>query len=56
VYLGDGWQRQLEEAVELGFADLSLGFNRLANPGRRHDEHLDAVIAAKDEIDASISR
>ena len=29
-----GWQRQVDEALELGFADLSFGFNRLANPGR----------------------
>jgi probable F420-dependent oxidoreductase len=55
VYLGDGWQRRIEEAIELGFADLSLGFNRLANPGRPHEEHLDAMIAAKAEIDAGVS-
>ncbi len=33
VYLGEGWQRQVDEALELGFADLSFGFNRMANPG-----------------------
>jgi probable F420-dependent oxidoreductase len=54
VYLGDGWQRQVDEAVELGFADLSIGFNRLANPGRPHDEHLDAVIEALADLDRSL--
>jgi probable F420-dependent oxidoreductase len=56
VYLGDGWQRRVEEAAELGFADLSIGFNRLAHPGRPHDEHLDAVIAAKTELDALVAQ
>ena len=37
--------------AELGFRDLSVGFNRLANPGRPHDEHLAEVIAVKAEID-----
>ena len=56
VYLGEGWQRRVEEAAELGFADLSIGFNRLAHPGRPHDEHLDAVIAAKTELDALVAQ
>ena len=51
VYLGEGWQRQVDEALELGFADLSFGFNRMANPGLTHDEHLAAVIDAKPELD-----
>ena len=55
VYLGDGWQGRVEEAIELGFAHLSVGFNRLAHPGRSHDEHLDAVLAVKDELDALVS-
>jgi probable F420-dependent oxidoreductase len=50
IYLGEGWQRELEQAVELGFADLSIGFNRLADPGRSHDEHLDHAISALQEI------
>ena len=55
LYLGDGWEAGVEEAVELGFADLSLGFNRLAHPGRPHDEHLDAVIAARPTVDAIVN-
>lgn len=55
VYLGDGWQGRVEEAVELGFAHLSVGFNRLAYPGHSHDKHLDAVLAVKDELDALVS-
>ena len=51
VYLGDGWQGRVEELLELGCADLTIGFNRLAEPGRSHEEHLDAVIAVKDELD-----
>jgi probable F420-dependent oxidoreductase len=54
VYLGEGWQREVEQAVELDFADLSIGFNRLANPGRPHDEHLDAVIDALADLDRSL--
>jgi probable F420-dependent oxidoreductase len=56
IYLGDGWQRELEQAVELGFADLSIGFNRLANPGRSHDEHLDQAISALHEIGDDLPR
>jgi hypothetical protein len=56
VYLGEGWQRQVYEALELGFADLSVGFNRFARPGRPHDEHLDAVIAVKSELDAIVAQ
>ncbi len=51
VYLDDGWQREVESALELGFSDLSIGYNRLANPGRSHEEHLDAIVAVKPEID-----
>jgi probable F420-dependent oxidoreductase len=56
VYLGDGWEARVEEAVELGFANLSIGFNRLADPGRPHEQHLDAVIAAKPTVDAIVTR
>ena len=51
VYLGAGWQHLVEEALEVGCADLSVGFNRLAEPGRSHDEHLDEVVAVKAELD-----
>jgi probable F420-dependent oxidoreductase len=55
VYLGDGWEAGVEEAVELGFADLSIGFNRLAHPGRPHDEHLDAIIAVKADVESIVN-
>lgn len=55
VYLGEGWQRQVDEALELGFADLSFGFNRMANRGLTHDEHLAAVLAAKPELDRLVA-
>ena len=55
VYLGPGWQAALDTALELGFADCSIGFNRLAQPGLSHDEHLAAIIAAKPEIDARVA-
>ncbi|MDP9465153.1 MAG: LLM class F420-dependent oxidoreductase [Actinomycetota bacterium] len=55
VYLGPGWQAAVDQALELGFSDCSIGFNRLANPGLSHAEHLEAVIAAKPEIDAMVS-
>jgi hypothetical protein len=51
VYLGDGWQRQVEQTLELGFDDFSIGYNRQTNPGRPHDQHLEAILAAKPEID-----
>ena len=51
VYLGEGWQREVEAAIELGFSHLSFGFNRMANPGLSHDQHLEAVLAAKPELD-----
>jgi hypothetical protein len=54
VYLGEGWQREVDTALELGFSHLSFGFNRIANPGLTHDEHLDAVLTAKPELDRLI--
>jgi probable F420-dependent oxidoreductase len=54
VYIGPGWQAVFEQALELGFADCSIGFNRLAQPGLSHAEHLAAIMAAKPEIDAMV--
>lgn len=54
VYVGPGWQAAVEEALELGVEKLSFGFNRMANPGLTHAQHLDAVLAAKPELDALI--
>ncbi len=54
VYIGPGWQAALEQALELGFADCSIGFNRHAQPGLSHAEHLRTMIAAKPEIDAIV--
>ena len=51
VYLGPGWQAKVEQALELGFSDCSIGINRMANPGLSHAEHLQAIIEAKPEID-----
>jgi probable F420-dependent oxidoreductase len=51
VYLGPGWEAQLEQAVGLGFSDCSIGFNRLAFPGRSQAEHLESILAAKPAID-----
>jgi alkanesulfonate monooxygenase SsuD/methylene tetrahydromethanopterin reductase-like flavin-dependent oxidoreductase (luciferase family) len=56
VYLGDGWQGQVEDALDLGFADLSVGFNRLAAPGAGHRAHLDAVLEVKPELDRLVGR
>ncbi len=54
VYIGPGWQAAFDAALELGFADCSIGFNRLAQPGLSHAEHLDAIIAVKPDIDARV--
>jgi probable F420-dependent oxidoreductase len=54
VYLHDGWQGDVEQGLELGFSHLSVGFNRMANPGLSHDQHLAAIAAAKPELDALI--
>ena len=51
VYLGDGWEREVERALSLGFSDLSVGFNRLREPGRPHAEHLDRIVDAKATVD-----
>ena len=50
VYLGDGWQREVEQAAELGFSHLSIGVNRIANPGLGLDFHLDALLAVQPEL------
>ena len=47
--VGVGWNRV--EYGSLGFDRLSVGFNRLANPGRTHEEHLEAILAVKPELD-----
>ena len=51
IYLGDQFEAQLEQAQELGFSDLSIGFNRMANPGHSHAEQLEQVIEAKATVD-----
>jgi probable F420-dependent oxidoreductase len=56
TYLIDGWQRDVEEAIELGFTHLSIGFHRFAYPGRSHAEHLARSIDAKAEVDAMLGR
>ncbi|MEO8264015.1 MAG: LLM class F420-dependent oxidoreductase, partial [Ilumatobacteraceae bacterium] len=55
VYVGPGWQAALDTALDLGFADCSIGVNRLAQPGLSHAEHLAAIIAVKPEIDARVA-
>jgi probable F420-dependent oxidoreductase len=55
AYLGDGWKGAVEQVIEAGCSHLSFGFNRMANPGRSHDQHLEALIAAKPELDALIA-
>jgi probable F420-dependent oxidoreductase len=54
VYIGPRWEAVFEQAIELGFADCSIGFNRLAQPGLSHAEHLEAIIGAKSTIDEMI--
>jgi probable F420-dependent oxidoreductase len=56
VYLGEDWQQHVHEAVELGFTDLSIGYNRMANPGQPHAAHLEAAIAVKGEVDRIVGR
>lgn len=51
VYLLDGWQQQVDEALEIGVESLSFGFARLAFPKTDHARHLQAVLDAKAEID-----
>ena len=51
AYLGAGWQQMVTDGLELGFSDFSIGYNRMAHPGAPLDEHLDATLAAKDELD-----
>ena len=51
VYLAEGFEAQVEQAVELGFSDLSIGFNRILHPGHSHAEHLELVLEAKPTVD-----
>lgn len=52
VYLGEGWEARVDEALELGLEKLSVGFDRLAEPGVDHDRHLDAILEVKPRLDA----
>ena len=54
AFIGPGWQAAVEQAVEIGFTDCSIGVNRLAQPGLSHAQHLATVIDAKPEIDKLI--
>jgi len=54
VYLGPGWHAAVEQALDLGFSDCSIGVNRLAEPALSHAEHLERIIAVKPEIDAMV--
>jgi probable F420-dependent oxidoreductase len=49
---GPGWQAAVEAAVELGFADCSVGVDRRAKPGLSHAQHLATIIDAKPEVEA----
>lgn len=51
VYLGPGWQAGVEEGVALGYSHLSVGFNRMTNPGVPHAKQLEEIIEAKAEVD-----
>lgn len=50
AYIGPNWQAALEQCISLGCERISVGFNRMANPGVDHAAHLAAVIDARDEI------
>ena len=54
VYLGEGWPGAVEEALELGCSDLSIGVNRRAMPGVGLAGHLEALLAVKDEVDGIV--
>jgi probable F420-dependent oxidoreductase len=51
VYLVDGWHRVAEGAVALGYSHLSVGAPR----GQPLDRQLDAVVAAKAEVDQLVA-
>jgi hypothetical protein len=44
-------QREVEQAAELGFADLSIGLNCIASSGRTHTEHLAAAVDVTADVD-----
>lgn len=49
AYLGPGWQETVIRAKELGCADFSIGVGR--DPDATLDQHLDELLAVKDEVD-----
>lgn len=49
TYLMPGWQDAVTQAKELGCADFSIGVGR--NPDATLDEHLEELVAVKDEVD-----
>ena len=51
MYLADGWEKLVDEALEVGVESLTFGFARLAFPKATHAEHLRAVLEVKSEID-----
>ena len=54
VYIIDGWEAELERLAELGIDICSVGFHRMAFPGRSHEEHLRTVIDALPRIRAIV--
>jgi hypothetical protein len=51
----DSWRPRIEQAAELGFSHVSVGFDRFARPEATHAEHLDTVIATLPDIRAAIA-
>ncbi len=52
----DSWKPKADQAASLGFSHLSVGFDRFAQPGVPHRQHLDTVIAVIDEIRSIVSQ
>lgn len=48
------WEREAEEAAEIGYSHLSVGFNRFAHPPTPHQQHLERVIEVVDRIRAIV--
>lgn len=46
----DAWKPAAEQAAELGFSHLSIGYHRFAAPETDHRGHLDAVTAVLDDV------
>jgi probable F420-dependent oxidoreductase len=51
----DGWKAKAEQAKQLGFSHLSVGFDRFVQPDTPHDRQLAAIVEVLNQVKTIVS-